>query len=202
MYAKGYRFVCNQGLLFTHSRNGRNFSSNVLRTKASDEEMKDYLIGSGMFSNEDCEKIKDIPRKQLHRRYSPQMKDQVVLMVLSELLECGEHGITLDAFLKKRQVSKVAIFGAAIMGERIRGLLLGSDVSVSFFIDRNAEFIDEDIPVYHLEEAPDGIDAILISNISGEDQIQRRLAGRYGVPIYCIREVAEVMQKEMTGAYD
>lgn len=202
MYAKGCRFACNQEILFTHSRNGKNFSCNILRIKSSDEEMKDFLIESEMFSSDDCKKIKEIPQKQLLRRYSPQMKDQVVLMVLSELLECMEHGITLDNFFKRRQISHIAIFGAAIMGERIRGLLLGSSVSVSFFIDRNAEFIEEEIPVYSLKEAPDRIDAILISNISGENQIQKQLVEKYDVPIYCIRDVAEAMQKEMTESYD
>ena len=194
MYASGCRFAPNQNILYTHTRNGGNFSSDLLRTKKSDDEMVRFLVESGLFNEEDCGELEKLAEINLRRRYAPQMKDQAVLMVLSELLKCYENDITLAAFLAEKGINSIAIFGAAVMGERVKGLLKKSDISVPFYIDRNAAFIDEDIPVFTFEEAPNNVDAVLISNISGEEGIRNILQEKYDCPVFDIRTVVWEMK--------
>lgn len=196
MYAQGCKFSLNQRILYRHVRNGYNFSSDVLRHSKSDEEMVKILMDSNMFSDEDCTELAMLPERQIKRKYLPQRKDQIVLQVLSDLLSCYEKGNSLESFLDKRGINKIAIYGAAVLGERIKGLLKGTKVSVECFIDKNAPFIEEDIPVIKLEECEITCDAILISLIENEESVEDYIRSSKNTKIYKIREIVEYMMNE------
>lgn len=189
MYGMGCTFSANQDILYTHVRNGNNYSSDILRTKKSDEEMADLLIHSGMFSEADCMELGRLPEKQLVRRYAPQRKDQVVLQILTKLLECYEKGHTLEQYFLNKNITRIAIYGAAVMGERIKGLLSGSRVTVFCFIDKNAPFIEQDIPVYEMNGIRRDFDAVVISLIEKETEVAADLRRMEGLKIYTIRGI-------------
>lgn len=197
MYGEGCVFAPNQDILYTHVRNGNNFSSDVLRMNMSDEEMVKLLLVSGMFSDSNCKDLSGLPEKLLIRRYALQRKDQIVLMVLSELLENYEKGKTLEGYFLQRGIRRLAIYGAAIMGERIRGLLGGSKVEVVCFFDKNAPFVKEDIPVYEWNgRTACDFDAILISLIENEDVVEADLKRTEGMKVYQIREIVRELSNE------
>lgn len=197
MYREGCVFAANQDILYTHVRNGNNYSSNILRTYKADEEMVKLLLAEGNFAETDCSELICIPEKQLIRRYPPQRKDQVVLMVLSELLENYEKGKTLEGYFLRKGIRRLAIYGAAIMGERIQGFLRGSNVEVVCFIDRNAPFVREDIPVYEWSnQIPCDFDAILISLIENEDEVAMDIEKAGRLRVYKIREIVRELSNE------
>lgn len=196
MYGAGCTFAANQDILYAHVRNGSNFSSDILRTKKSDEEMAELLVNSGMFLESDCTQLRLLPEKQLIRRYVPQRKDQVVLQVLAELLECHEKGRTLEQYFLDRNITRIAIYGAAVMGERIKGMLRGSRVTVSCFIDKNAPFIKEDVPVYEINVVKRDFDAVVISLIENEAAAAAHLRRMEGLKIYKIREIVRELADE------
>lgn len=193
MYVNGCKFVPNQRVLYRHIRNGNNFSSDILRNKKSDEEMVELLIDSGVFSEADCKELRMLPERQMRRRYTPQRKDQIVLYMLSELLRCYENGYSLETYLMERGICQIAIYGAAVMGERIKGLLKGTRISVICFIDKNAPFIEEDIPVLKLEECERAFDAIIISLIENEEAVADNIRKSSDMKILKIREIVKDM---------
>ena len=193
MYGQGCSFVPNQRLLYRHVRNGDNYSSDILRNKKSDEEMVSLLLDSGLFTEADCNELKLLPERQMRRRYIPQRKDQIVLQVLSDLLSCYEKGYTLEKYFIGKGINRVAIYGSAVLGERIKGMLKGSSVFVECFIDKNAPFVEEDIPVFKLEECNADFDAIIISLIENEDLVASYIKRSRDVNVYKIREVVREM---------
>lgn len=189
MIAEGCSFAANQELLYKHIRNGENYSSDILRTKLSDDEMVELLLSHPFFKEAELEKLKLLSEKQLRRRYEPQRKDQIVLQILSELLQKYENGFSLEDYFVERGVKSIAIYGAAALGERIKGLLMGTRVQVTCYIDKNAPFITEDIPVYQWDEDKNDFDAIIVSLIEREDTIVKMLKARNGVKVYTIRNI-------------
>ena len=196
MCAENRKFAENREILFTHVKNGDNYSSDILRARKSDEEMADLLIKSKKFSDEESSRLRALPEKLQKRRYETQRKDQIVLYVLSELLHCCEKKNMLEDFFLRRGIKKVAIYGAAIMGERIKGVLHGTEVQVSCFLDRNAPFIDEDIPVYKWGEDKHDFEAVIISLIANEDKIADELKKREGIRAFMIREIVRELTDE------
>lgn len=195
MVADGCRFAANQEILYKHVRNGENYSADILRTKISDDEMVELLLSNDLFNNTEQEVIRLLPEKQLRRRYEPQRKDQIVLQVLSELLQQYEKGFSLEKYFTERGVKRIAIYGAAVMGERIKGLLFGTSVHVTCYIDKNAPFITEDIPVYQWDEDKDDFDSVVISLIENEDSVVEMLKKRNNLKVYTIRNIV----RELTG---
>lgn len=193
MYAENKHFEINQDVLYTHVRHIDNFSEDILKIYNSTKEMSELLIDEGVFIGADEERIRLLPEIQLRRKIMPLMKDQVVLYILKSLLENEENGNTLGNYLLSRGFRRIAVYGAAIMGERIKGLLEGTDVIVDFFIDRNAPFVNEEVPVYQLYDAPLNIDCVIISIISNTDGIRKEIRNKYSIPVLTVREIVNDM---------
>lgn len=197
MYGKRCVFAMNQAILYTHVRNGSNFSSDILRMKKSDEEMVELLLSSGIFTDEDCRELSGLPEKLVLPRYATQRRAQTLLMVLSELLEAHEKGMTLEGYFLQRGIRRLAIYGASTLGERIRGLLMGSQVEVVCFIDKNAPFIEQEIPVYEwIDQTGCVFDAILITLVEHEDAVAAELKQAGAQKVYQIRKIVGELSNE------
>lgn len=196
MYAKGRKFTHNQRLLFRHVINGNNYSSDVLNAYISDQKMIEILLENNMFAPEDIELARKIPQKNLHRRYMHQCKDQIVLNILSEILRAEASGNAMEDFFLENGIREVAIYGAGVFGRNIRNILAKTGIKVKFFIDRNAQFLHESIPVYELGDAPVDVDGIIISLITHEDEVTEMLKEKYSCPIFTIKYIAEQIAPE------
>ena len=196
MYAEGRKFTCNQRLLFRHVINGNNYSSDVLNAYVSDQKMIEILLENNVFAPEDVSLAKEIPQKNLRRRYMHQCKDQIVLNILSEILRAEAGGNALENFFLEKGIIEVAIYGAGVFGRNIRNILAKTGIKVKFFIDRNAQYLHESIPVYELGDAPVDVDGIIISLITHEDDVVTDLKERYDCPLYTIKHIAEQIAPE------
>ena len=196
MYAEGRKFTYNQRLLFRHVINGNNFSSDVLNAYVSDQKMIEILLENNVFAPEDISLAREIPQKNLRRRYMHQCKDQIVLNILSEILRAEASGNAMGDFFIEKGIEKLAIYGAGVFGRNIRNILAKTCVDSKFFIDRNAQFLHESIPVYELENAPDDVDGIIVSLISHEEEVTEMLKEKYSCPIFTIKYIAEQIAPE------
>ena len=71
------------------------------------------------------------------------------------------------------------------------GELKEYQIKTAFFIDRNADYLQEEVPVYKLEDAPDGMDAVLISLVRNYDEVKRSLQKKYHVAVYTMKDILE-----------
>lgn len=72
------------------------------------------------------------------------------------------------------------------------GELKESHIETAFFIDKNADYITEEIPVYQLEDAPENIDAVIVSLVQNCDSVVNALKKKYKIGIYTIKELMSV----------
>lgn len=196
MYAEGRKFTCNQRLLFRHVINGNNYSSDVLNAYASDQKMIEVLLENNVFAPEDVSLAKEIPQKNLRRRYMHQCKDQIVLNILSEILRAEATGSSMEDFFLEKGIGNLAVYGAGVFGRNIRNILARTSIETKFFIDRNAKFLHESIPVYELGDAPDDVDGIIVSLITHEDEVSEMLKEKYNCPVFTIKYIAEQIAPE------
>lgn len=204
MFATGCKFKQCDKLLFRHVRTGGNYSMDIVKANLSDKEMAQVLIESDLFNNEDKKIILAIPDKQFERKYKAMLRSQKILYTLEVLLKGEERNYGLAHILSKDDIKSVAIYGAAIMGERIKDLLSGKGVDVAFYIDKNAEFIKQDIPVYNPNDIADihsindnHVDAIIVSFVDEEKQILSNLSEFFNKKIYCISVIAEHIYEKL-----
>lgn len=179
MLSRGVRFKGNDRILFRHTRTGINLSGDILKMNASDREMVEILLKCTDFSERDKEEISRIPERQFMRKYRSMLRNQTVLYVLNRILAGMDEGRMVSAFFLKRGIRRIAIYGAGVLSERIRGFLKGSDVKVCFLVDHNAPFITSDLQVYLPGDMPQDVDGVLISLIDDVEKIEDKIRNKY-----------------------
>ncbi len=189
MYEEGRNFNCNQDILYKHITTGENVSSDLIKAYESDRCMIDLLLENNVFSKEDIPLARQIPEVNFKRKYDSQRKNDTILKLISAVLMAQAKRKSFENYFKDKNIDSIAIYGAGICGKDLYYIMKQSDLKPVFFIDRSADFLNTDIPVYKLEDAPDKVDAVLISVITHEDEIEKQIKDKYDVPVFRIKDV-------------
>lgn len=189
MAARDARFALNQNLLFEHVVDGRNLSIDYNHVTESEQEMYGILAGRKVFGEEDLGKISMMMRQAVCGRTALLVKFRKMFMVLNRLISCREKGYPVGRYLDKRGIKKAAVYGDGYIGKRLMGELREYGIEVVFFIDRNAGYLEEDVPVYRLEDAPADTDAVIISMVQGYEEVRERLREKYGSGVWAVSEI-------------
>lgn len=193
MTAQGARFVLNQDILFEHVVHGKNLSLDSWRELSSLEEMCDILSQNSMFDERGMKQIRSMCQHVLSERIGLLEKFREMFFVLNKMAVCKEAGYTVGKYLQSQGIHRVCIYGAGYIGKRLAGELKECNIETTFFIDRNAHYLTEEIPVYRLEEAPKEVDAVIISLVQNYDSVRNELRTKYKTKIYAIREIIEAL---------
>ena len=118
-------------------------------------------------------------------------KFREMFMTLNAIAMCREMGYSFGKRVKDKGIKRVAVYGDGYLGKRIMGELKEYHIETVFFIDRNADYLEEEVPVYKIEEAPDNIDAVIISLVHNYNPVKSILREKYNVNIYTIGEIVE-----------
>lgn len=191
MIARNAVFALNQDLLFEHTVNGKNLSLDYKRMILSLEEMYDILSENKVFDECELGKIASMRQNALFEWITLLEKFREMFMALNRIAECHEEGCAVGKRLKDRGIQRAAIYGAGYLGKRLLGELKEFGIETMFYIDRNAEYLTEKIPVYKLDDAPANIDAVIISLVKNYDTVRSALREKYDVKIYTIEEITE-----------
>lgn len=191
MMAKNAEFVLNHDILFEHVVNGENLSLDYKRMVLSLDEMYEILSCNKVFEGAELTKISFMRKNALFDWIALLEKFRAMFLVLNQVMECREKGRPVGVYLKEMGIQRIAIYGDGYLGKRLMGELKEYRVETLFFIDRNADYLTEEIPVYKLEDAPDNIDAVIISLVQNCDPVKNILKEKYNVGVYTIREIAE-----------
>lgn len=189
MFAEEKKFVLNQNVLFERIVSDSNTSANTNQMMDSEAEMIRILSESKLFSKEekDClHRLSDSLRRE-HVRELDTYRN--AYRVYGRWIRRVLDGSGPAELLKKKGIRKIAIYGAGYIGKSILQLLENSGIEVFYFLDRNAAYIDTEIPVYTVSDAPMQIDGIIISLFGETDQIRELLSSRFGCPVYTIGEL-------------
>lgn len=192
MTAQGATFALNQNILFEHVVNGENLSLDSQREILSLDEMCEILFRNKVFEEQEMQQIMNMRRKVLVERIGLLEKFREMFLVLNKMAECREKGCPIVKHPALEGISRIAIYGDGYIGKRLMGELKESHIETAFFIDKNADYITEEIPVYQLEDAPENIDAVIVSLVQNCDSVVNALKKKYKAGIYTIKELMSV----------
>ena len=191
MTAQGAKFALNQDILFEHVVHGNNLSLNSRRELSSLEEMCEILCKNSVFDEHGMKQIKSMCQHVLCERIGLLEKFREMFFVLNKMAVCRESGNVAGKHLWSEGIHQVCIYGDGYIGKRLAGELKECKIETAFFIDRNAQYLTEEIPVYQLEEAPIEVDAVIISLVQHYDSVRNELRKKYKTQIYTVQEVLE-----------
>lgn len=187
MAAEEKIFALNQGILFEHIVTGMNTSGDTNKMMDSEIEMIGILKENHVFQGEDEKYLSGLP-DSLRRIHIKELDNYKKICLLLQYWNMHlSNGIPPLDFFERNHIRTVAIYGAGELGRSIEVLLRNTDVKVCFYIDRNAEYIMADLPVYRKENIKENVDAVIISIKS--ESVKSDIKRLAGCPVYEIEEI-------------
>lgn len=190
MWAQNKKFALNQDILFEHVMTGRNTSDNVNQMMDSEAEMVHILLENRVFSGKDEKALLKLVEHLRRQHVAMLEKYQRALAFSREWDLCVCKKISPTSFFEKRNIKNIGIYGAGIYGRNIEIVLKTSGlINVVCYIDKNAEYIHEEIPAYDMYNVPGKLDAVLLT--LKDSLLKKELQEQLHCPIYYPEEIWE-----------
>ena len=133
--------------------------------------------------------VRRTAQEALDRENFMSEKHLAMFLTMNRWLQMRQEGKSLADYLKEQNYRRIAIYGMSYMGERLLEELKGSEISIAYGIDRNAEGIYADIETVTPKEELEEVDAVIVTSIYFIDEITRDLSGKLSCPILSLEDI-------------
>lgn len=116
-------------------------------------------------------------------------KVHLLYMAFDQWLRVRQEGKTLVEFFEKQGYKTVAIYGMKELGERLYDELQGSDITVKYAIDKNADSIYADVDVVTPDDELEPVDVIVVTALYYFDEIEEMLSEKVDYPIVSLEDI-------------
>ncbi|MCM1120974.1 MAG: hypothetical protein NC416_00170 [Eubacterium sp.] len=130
-----------------------------------------------------------ISSKKIKKMSDGAAKVHVLYMAFDQWLHVRQEGKTLVEYFEKQGYKTVAIYGMKELGERLYDELQGSDITVKYIIDKNADSIYADVDVITPDEELEPVDVIVVTAIYFFDEIEEMLSEKVDYPIVSLEDI-------------
>lgn len=194
MMAEGRQFALNTDILFEHVVEGNNVSINANYMINSEKEVYDIISKSGLLSEDELNRWSITIKNVVEERIKILCKFQKMFYIYNEWMKLQEQDIYISSYLKQLGYKDVAIYGDSYIGKRLYHDLKKGGMNIPFFIDMNAKYLSEDIPIYMPDEDIPKVDIIIISLVEEGNSIMGRLSHKTEAKILSIIELIGQMK--------
>lgn len=174
MLSEECTFSLNQDILYEHVVHKNNYSNRIVEMLETEQEVIRIVQEQKIFSDSDFMMLLE----GFFKRNVMRLKGYDSLIkkwdVLDRWMRLKEKHIKLSEYLLCIGCKNVAIYGCAALGKMTYDELK-NDISVKYFIDRNAEEMEKEIPVYSLKNELPRADCIIITLIDEAEKVQKEI---------------------------
>lgn len=129
--------------------------------------------------------------KQNSERY---MRYHYLFKTMCQWINLRNDKYKISDWIRKTGWNNVVIYGMGDMGKTLKKELEIDGVRVLYAIDKNAEEIETDIPVYKLTDDLKEADGIIVTAIAFYDEIKERLHRKFATPIVSLKDILDEME--------
>ena len=123
------------------------------------------------------------------REKSMSEKHLAMFLTMNRWIQVKQEGKSLADYLKERNYRRIAVYGMSFMGERLLEELKGSEISIAYGIDQNAQGVYADIETLSPKEELREVDAVIVTSVYFIDEITRDLSGKISCPILSLEDI-------------
>lgn len=174
MYAERCKFSLNGEILYEHTLHNSNTSDDVMGMLHSEQEMIDIIYKRKILSDSDFGLLLEGFCKRNRTRTQELYFAKKKLDCLSKWIKLKERNVNFSDYLIQTSIQRVAIYGCGILGDYIYNELK-TEMEIGYFIDRNAHYIQKEVPVYTLEDVLPEADAVIITLMGKTEEIEKKL---------------------------
>jgi len=189
MLKEGYQFVINEEKLYTHIGHADNISNDITSMVASIHEIEQLLEDNGFLDDREKEIIRNrnMQGVNIHRSVD-------IIATYDYWLYLEHRHQSIAEFLQEHGYFKIGIYGMGSLGNRLYDLLYDSDVKVVFAMDRRANDLECEIPIFCLEDERikryiKNVDAIIVTAASAFQAIKEEVENKYGALVLSLKNI-------------
>lgn len=104
----------------------------------------------------------------------------------------------LSTFLINKGYMKIAVYGIGIVGRQIISTLKNSEINVLAAIDRNANYIESNIPVTTIENFKTKVDLIIVSVVNISNAELKQIESTTGIKTVTFMQLLERWENDST----
>lgn len=187
-------FVLNDEVLYEHVIDGRNASGNLLEMTYSEHEVVNVLEKEDVLSRDELKLLQETVSRICQERICIMDKSMRMSFLCSVWMRLCHDSCSISAYLKKQRYKTVAIYGDGYFGKQLYKELKKDHINVVCFIDRNADYLKEEIPVYKPEKNFPVTDVIIITIIQQGKEVKKSLAELSFAKILCLEDLLEAVR--------
>lgn len=196
MLSKGCNFATNPCRIYTHIEYGSNTSREHELMNQSVLEFLEILKKNNILSSKE---INDMQMKYCTNNAGKFLE---MVRIYDYWMYLNKKNKKVEDYLLEFNYEKIAIYGLNYIGNRLYSELYGSPIKVIFGIDRDADGIEYDIPVFKigdsiLTERLNEIDMIIITSVTSYQNILQKLQEICNKPIVSIKSILLEMLKSV-----
>lgn len=135
-------------------------------------------------------------KSRRQKRTSDTNRSALYLNITTQWVLNKQKGKSMKAFLERNNIHKVAIYGMGSMEELLYGELEELDITISYFIDKNAwnyAFMYDVITAEKITEKEE-VDAIIVTPVFAMDAISRDLKKFTAAKVISLEELVFDME--------
>lgn len=195
MMEEGKSFTLNDETLFEHVVEGNNASLRVLEMYRSEQEILNVIRKNHVFSESDTNALAETIQDLTETRIQLLGKFQRMSCIYDSWLSIKNNKVHISYYLYQKGYKTIAIYGVTNLGKQLYQELSEDKFEVSYFIDMNAPYFNEQFPVCSPKEKLKQVDAVVISLVQDEKQISDLLKARLSADIWTIAELIGEMEE-------
>ncbi len=196
MQAENCKFILNPTVLFEHVVEGENESINAGHMIDSEREIYQIVKEKGILKDKELVAFQAAIHNVENDHIKVLSKFQKMFFVYNTWMTLYEQGIRLEDYLIRHDIFRIAVYGFSYIGKRLYYCLRESRVCVEYFIDMNAEYLEDGlIPIYRPDIVLEPVDMIIISLTEGVDAIKKKIMEKSEALVCTIVELFDDMKR-------
>ncbi len=196
MFGMGKQFRLNDRVLFEHVVSGNNASWQTEAMMLSEYEVLEMVKREHILKPEEENGLSAALQSKIYARMRLLDKYKRMFYVYDRWLRLKCKGADLFAGLKEDGIRSVAVYGVSDTGRRIWEKMTEEGFFVQYYIDMNAEYLKEYIPVYSPQEALPRVDAVVIALVEQEKQIKEMLREKGMDRVLSVWELSGIWERK------
>ena len=133
---------------------------------------------AGKTSSEEIRKQKGYAEKHL-----------ALYLMMNQWVKVKQENKSISDYLQRKGYKKIAIYGMHYAGETLLSELIGSDITVEYGIDKDANAIFTNIDVVTPDDELKDVDAVIVTAITFFESIEEMLAEKMNCPIVSLETI-------------
>lgn len=130
-------------------------------------------------------------RKELENNRQIVYKNDKIIQNLDEFLTIKQAGKNISIYFENTGYKKVAIYGMGYLGKRLYDELKSLDIEVAYLVDKDAENINEEVPVFKPDQKLPYADVLIVTPVFYFHAIENEMERQVNCPIISLEDVLD-----------